>query len=289
MKFTHTSPRLDPKLDHIMPIIASMGAGVSVVDFDRDGWNDLYFTNSGEGSKNALYRNNGDGTFTDLASQMGVAELNSRENGVSMGAVWGDFDNDGFEDLLVYKWGRTELYKNNGGTSFTRLEDTGSPAWANVNAAVWLDFDRDGILDIFLGGYFRESLDLWNLPDSKMMPESFEYARNGGRKYLLRGLGNGKFEDATAVAGIESSRWALAVVRQTLMGMVSGFLSRTTMPSPSFPKSGRQAFRCCRRNERRRLFSEKRNECIFRRRSQRWPSIDLRFEYFRRRDIASGK
>ncbi|MBX3266352.1 MAG: CRTAC1 family protein [Acidobacteria bacterium] len=210
VKFTHTSPRLDPKLDHIMPIIASMGAGVSVVDFDRDGWNDLYFTNSGEGSKNALYRNNGDGTFTDLASQMGVAELNSRENGVSMGAVWGDFDNDGFEDLLVYKWGRTELYKNNGGTSFTRLEDTGFPAWANINTAVWLDFDRDGILDIFLGGYFRESLDLWNLPDSKMMPESFEYARNGGRKYLLRGLGNGKFEDATAVAGIESSRWALA-------------------------------------------------------------------------------
>ncbi|MBK9162713.1 MAG: CRTAC1 family protein [Acidobacteria bacterium] len=210
VEFKHTSPRLDQKLDHIMPIIASMGAGVSVVDFDRDGWNDLYFTNSGEGSQNALYRNNGDGTFTDVAAELGIADLNSRANGVSMGAVWGDFDNDGFEDLLVYKWGRTELYKNNGGKSFTRVEDTGFPAWANINTAIWLDFDRDGVLDIFLGGYFHQDLDLWNLPNTLMMPESFEYARNGGRKYLLRGLGNGKFGDVTTAAGIDTNRWALA-------------------------------------------------------------------------------
>src|SRR5262245_7109679 len=99
INFTHTAPTLDAKLNHIMPQIASMGAGVSVVDFDRDGWQDIYFTNSGEDSKNALYRNQGDGTFKDVAAEMGISDLNSRDTGVSMGAVWGDYDNDGYEDL----------------------------------------------------------------------------------------------------------------------------------------------------------------------------------------------
>ena len=62
---------------------------------------------------NALYRNNADGTFSDVAKDLGIADVNKKETGVSMGAVWGDFDNDGFEDLLVYKWGKTELFKNN--------------------------------------------------------------------------------------------------------------------------------------------------------------------------------
>ncbi len=208
--FTHSSPKLDPKLDHIMPIIAAMGAGVSIVDVDNDGWNDIYFTNSGEGSKNALYRNNSDGSFTNIAETLGIAAVNSREQGVSMGAVWGDYDNDGFEDLLIYKWGRTELFKNNGGTSFTRVEGSGFPEWANINTAAWLDYDRDGLLDVFLGGYFRDDIDLWALKDTLMMPESFEYAKNGGRKYLFKNLGNGKFEDVTREAGIDSTRWALA-------------------------------------------------------------------------------
>src|SRR5690554_2338059 len=86
VRFVHSAPTLDPRLDHIMPQIASMGAGVSVVDFDRDGWNDLYFTNSGEGSRNALYRNLGDGTFEDVAADLGIADVNQHGTGVSMGA-----------------------------------------------------------------------------------------------------------------------------------------------------------------------------------------------------------
>ena len=99
-----------------MPQIASMGAAVSVVDFDRDGWQDLYVTNSGEGSHNRLYRNRGDGTFEDVAGALGVADVNRSGTGVSMGSVWGDFDNDGFEDLFLYKWGRPELFRNDAGT-----------------------------------------------------------------------------------------------------------------------------------------------------------------------------
>lgn len=215
--FTHHAPTLDKKIDNIMPQIASMGAGVSVVDFDKDGWNDFYLTNSGEGSFNALYRNNGDGSFTDIAKDLGVADLNRKETGVSMGAVWGDFDNDGFEDLLLYKWGKTELFKNNQGKSFAVVA-VGFPNWANINSGIWFDYDRDGKLDIFLGGYFPENLNLWALDNTRIMPESFEYAKNGGRKYLYHNLGEGKFEEVSKQMGIDTNRWALAVGAADLTG-----------------------------------------------------------------------
>ena len=206
INFTHHPPQLDPKLDHIMPEIAAMGASVSVVDFDRDGWNDLYVTDSGEDMPNHLYHNNHDGTFTDVAAQMGVADLNQPGTGASMGAVWGDFDNDGYEDLLVYKWGRCELFHNDGGKDFTRVTDkAGLPAWANINSAIWLDYDRDGHLDLLLCGYYPEDVDLWHLKTTRIMPDSFEYAKNGGRKYLLRNRGDGTFEDVTEQIGLTAT------------------------------------------------------------------------------------
>src|SRR5215213_8284656 len=202
VNFTHKAPQLDPKLEHIMPQVASMGAAVAVADFDRDGWQDLYVTSSGEGSFNALYRNLGDGTFRDVAGEVGLADLNRKETGVSMGAVWGDYDNDGYEDLFVYKWGRPELFHNDGGRGFTRATEKASlPQWVNANSAVWLDYDRDGRLDLFVGGYYPESVDLWNLKDTRMMPESFEYAQNGGRKYLFHNLGGGSFEEVSEQVG----------------------------------------------------------------------------------------
>ncbi|MET0646065.1 MAG: CRTAC1 family protein [Pyrinomonadaceae bacterium] len=219
INFTHTAPRLDPKLEHIMPQVASMGAAVSVVDFDRDGWQDLYVTNSGEGSHNALFRNNGDGSFADVAAQVGVADMNHADTGVSMGSVWGDYDNDGFEDLFLYKWGRPELFHNDAGKGFTRVTDKANlPSWVNANTAIWFDYDRDGRLDLFLGGYYPEDVNLWRLKNTRMMPESFEYANNGGRKYLLKGRGDGSFEDVTTAAGINTRRWALASAAADLRG-----------------------------------------------------------------------
>jgi hypothetical protein len=219
ISFVHQSPKLDAKLDPILPEVASMGASVSIVDFDRDGWPDIYVTNSAIGSKNALYRNMHDGTFQDVAADMGVADVNQAGTGVSTGAVWGDFDNDGYEDLFLIKWGRPELFHNDQGRGFTRVtEQAGLPPWINANTAIWLDYDGDGLLDLFVGGYYAEDIDLWHLTTTRIMPESFEYARNGGRKYLFHNLGNGKFEEVSAKMGIASRRWALAAAAADLRG-----------------------------------------------------------------------
>jgi hypothetical protein len=217
--FKHESPVLDPKLAHIMPIVAGMGAGVSVVDFDRDGRLDLYAVTGKEGSLNRLYRNTGNGTFQDVASQLGVADLNRPGTGACMGAVWGDSDNDGFPDLFVYKWGKPELFHNQGGKGFQRVTDSaGLPQWVNANAACWLDYDRDGRLDLLIAGYWRDDLNLMKLDTTQVMPDSFEYAQNGGKKHLLRNRGDGTFEDVTKQAGIASTRWTLGVVAADLCG-----------------------------------------------------------------------
>ena len=217
--FRHRAPTLDARLAHIMPQVASMGAAVSVVDFDRDGWQDLYVTNSAVGSRNALYRNLGDGRFADVAGEMGVADVNAAATGVSMGAVWGDYDNDGYDDLFLFKWGRPELFHNDAGRGFTRAsEAAGLPAWINANTAVWFDHDGDGRLDLFVAGYYPDDVNLWRLSTTKVMPDSFEYATNGGRKYLFRNLGGGRFEEIARRVGLDSRRWTLAAAAADLRG-----------------------------------------------------------------------
>jgi len=151
--FKHTSPDLDAKLNNIAPQIASMGASVSVVDFDNDGWNDLYFTNSKTGSMNALYRNLHNGKFQEVANEMGIADLNEKGTGSSMGAVWADYDNDGYKDLLLYKWGKPELFHNIGGKKFENITvGSGLPTWVKSNFVILFDFNNDGLPEIFIGG-----------------------------------------------------------------------------------------------------------------------------------------
>jgi len=219
VSFTHKAPQLDAKLEHIMPQVASVGASVSVVDFDKDGWQDFYVTSSRKGTANALYKNMGDGTFSDVAEEMGVAKLNAPTQGASMGSVWGDFNNDGYEDLFVFRWGKQALFRNDEGEGFTEVSDRiDLPQWANINSAIWFDYDRDGHLDLFIGGYFNEQVDLWNLETTRIMPESFEYASNGGRKYLFHNNGDGTFTEVSREMGLESNRWALAVSSADVTG-----------------------------------------------------------------------
>jgi hypothetical protein len=210
--FVHQKPRLDARLDHIAPQVAAMGASVAVVDFDRDGWQDFYVTDSAPGSQNRLYRNRGDGSFVDVAPLVALADLNREGSGASMGSVWADIDNDGYEDVLVFKWGVPELFRNVQGERFEPLKETGLPEWANLGCATWLDYDRDGLVDLLLAGYWPDDVRLEQLAHTRIMPESFEYAKNGGRKWLLRNAGDFRFEDVTQELGLDSTRWTLAVI-----------------------------------------------------------------------------
>ncbi len=209
--FVHHRPLLDPKLDNVAPHVAAVGASVSVTDVNQDGRPDLYFTNSRFGYPNALYVADSSGRFHDRAAEAGVADLNQDGEGVSMGAVWGDYDNDGREDLLVYRYGYLSLFHNQGKLRFEDVtRAAGLHQWINSNGAIWLDYDRDGLLDLYVTAYYRADVDLWHLRSTKMMHDSFEFATNGGKNRLFHNLGGGRFEDVTDRMGVGTTRWTLA-------------------------------------------------------------------------------
>ncbi len=216
--FVHNRPTFDPKIAGVEPHVAALGASVSVTDFDGDGSPDLYFTNSRFGKLNALYRNRGDGSFEDVAGRAGLADLNRPGEGVSMGAVWGDFDNDGREDVLVYRYGYLALFRNVDGRRFEDITArAGLRRWVNSNGAIWLDYDRDGLLDLYVTAYFRD-IDLWHLATTKIMHNSFEFATNGGKNMLFHNVGGGRFEDVTDRTGVGSTRWTLAAASADFNG-----------------------------------------------------------------------
>lgn len=219
--FHHRAPELDPRLDPISPHVAGLGAAVSVADADADGHPDLYFVTGRFDEPNALYRNQGDGSFVDVAAEAGIADLNVAGEGASMGSVWGDIDNDGDEDLFVYRWGTQLLLENlTADTGELRFRDasagSGLDEWMNANGAVWFDYDRDGLLDLYIANYFRSDVDLWNLTSTRIMQESFEFANNGGRNRMFRNVGDLRFEDVTDELGVGSTRWTLAAAAADL-------------------------------------------------------------------------
>lgn len=220
--FVHRRPVVDERLHHILPQISSVGASVAVADFNKDGAPDFYLTNSDFGAPNALYVNDGSGQFTDKAAELGIAELNDEARGVSMGAVWGDINNNGYEDLLIYRWGQLSLFRNDGGRGFTDItEGSGLDAagWMNANTAVWLDYNGNGLLDLFVGGYFHERVNFWDLADTRIMPDSYEYATNGGRNYLFENQGDGRFREVAEETGLlETRRWTLAAAAGDISG-----------------------------------------------------------------------
>jgi hypothetical protein len=142
----------------------SMGPGVAMLDYDGDGDMDLYFTNSGpsdfytprEPLRNALYRNNSDGTFTDVTEQAGVP---GRDFGI--GVTTGDYNNDGRPDLFITNYGTNVLYRNNGDGTFTDVTGkAGLEAKGLWTAAVFFDMDRDGDEDLFVGHFVKYTKEL---------------------------------------------------------------------------------------------------------------------------------
>ncbi|MBK6941795.1 MAG: CRTAC1 family protein [Planctomycetes bacterium] len=212
IRFTHQKVQVDPKLAPIEPHVSGVGAATAIGDVDGDGWSDVLMTTSAFGAPSALFRNRRDGTFEDVAAAWGIDQLNSRDRGATMGALFSDVDNDGDEDLLVYKWGYPQLFLNDAHRRFVDATmDSGLGRWINSNSAAFLDYDRDGLLDLYVGGYFREEHVLWDLKSTRIMQSSFEFAENAGHNVLYRNLGGGKFEDVTARAGVDSTRWTFAI------------------------------------------------------------------------------
>ena len=244
IRFVHRMAKLDPRLANVEPHIVALGAAVSVTDFDGDGWRDLYFTNSRFRAANALYRNKGDGTFEDVGGTAGVADLNRPGEGVSMGSIWGDVDNDGREDLLVYRYGYLALLRNVDGRFEDVTQAAGLRHWINSNGAIWLDYDRDGLLDLYVTAYFRDDVDLWNVRTTRIMHNSFEFATNGGRNRLFRNTGAGKFEDVTERAGVGSTRWTLAAASADFNadGWPDIYLANDYGPEELFLNQGGQRF-----------------------------------------------
>ena len=142
----------------------SSGAGCAFLDYDNDGWMDIYLVNSGKCDfftpnpplRNALYKNNRDGTFTDVTEKAGVSG-----GGYGQGVAVGDYDGDGFPDMYVTQYGRSILYHNNGDGTFTDVTEkagVAAPGWAS--SAVWFDYDNDGRLDLFVGRFVDFSKEL---------------------------------------------------------------------------------------------------------------------------------
>ncbi len=187
----------------------ALGAAVAVADYDGDGFQDVFLTDSSLDGSNRLFRNRGDGTFTDVTTHAGVAGGNDELN-ASAAALWLDHDGDGHPDLLVVRFGTSLLYRNRGDGTF--LEVSGQVGLTskrqNSIAAISFDFDRDGDLDLFLGNYFQD-VNIFKPTRTNFFPESFETADNGGGVTVYRNDGASGFVEVTASAGLRLSGWTL--------------------------------------------------------------------------------
>jgi enediyne biosynthesis protein E4 len=213
LQFRHNSGAFGGKL-----LPETMGAGCAFLDYDADGWQDVLLVNGmdwpghkRERSTLRLYRNNRNGTFTDVTRAAGLdIEL------YGMGVAVGDWNNDGFPDLLVTCVGQNRLFRNTGKGTFVDVTKTSglSGRSAFSTSALWFDFDRDGLLDLFVCNYVRWSAehDVFCSADGKQKSYCTPEAYRGDTCWLFRNRGNGTFEDVTATSGIfDSSSKSLGV------------------------------------------------------------------------------
>jgi hypothetical protein len=184
----------------------TMGSGVVFLDVDTDGWQDVFLVNGtrlagqGNAASPALYRNNGDGTFSDITRAAGLlVEM------YGMGAAAADYDNDGRTDLYVTALGANRLFRNNGNLRFvdvTARAGVGDTGFST--SAAWFDYNRDGALDLFVANYVEWSpdTDLFCTLDGKAKSYCTPESYHGHSSTLYRSRGNGTFEDVTRVSGI---------------------------------------------------------------------------------------
>jgi hypothetical protein len=213
IQFRHNSGAYGGKL-----LPETLGSGCAFLDYDGDGWQDILLINGmdwpghkRERSTLKLYRNNRNGTFSDVTHRAGLdIEM------YGMGVAVGDYDNDGYPDILVTCVGQNVLFKNTGKGTFrdvTKASGLGGRQ-AFSTSALWFDFDRDGLLDLFVCNYVKWSPghDVFCSLDGKNKSYCTPEAYRGETCWLFHNLGNGKFEDVTPTSGIfDSSSKSLGV------------------------------------------------------------------------------
>ena len=230
----------------------TLGPGCAFLDYDNDGWMDIYLVNSGpcdfytpsKSLRNALYRNNRDGTFTDVTTKAGVSG-----NAYGMGVAVGDYDGDGFPDLYVTQYARSILYHNNGDGTFsdvTAKAGVAAPGWST--SAVWFDYDNDGRLDLFVCqfGNFSESHNPFcgNLLTGQRWyckPDVFDPLPC----WLFHNNGDGTFTDVSKTSGISQSlakAWGVVAADIDNDGWMDLFVGNDTVPNFLFANRGRGQF-----------------------------------------------
>lgn len=193
---------------NVMQGYARLGSAVAVADYDGDGYEDIFVTDSCARCKNHLYRNNGNFSFTDVAEQAGVADGND-DNDASTAALWFDYNNDGRPDLLVVRFGHSILYENQGKGRFRDVtRASGLGRYMNAIKAIAFDYDNDGYPDLFFGSYFQ-AVNIFHPSTPLFFPASFETANNGGGVTVFHNNRNGTFSDVTEQVGIHTTGWTL--------------------------------------------------------------------------------
>jgi hypothetical protein len=229
----------------------TMGPGVAFIDYDNDGWPDIFLVNGtnwpGQPSRHStpkLYHNNRNGTFTDVTHQAGL-DIDI----FGMGVAVGDYDNDGYDDIFITGLGQNRLFHNNGNGTFTdvtRKAGLFGPDEFSTSAA-WMDFDKDGQLDLVVGNYVQWSIagDLYCTLDGKSKsyctPESYK----GTSIRLWHNRGDGTFEDVTQKAGVgdpTSKTLGVAILDYDNDGWPDILLSNDTQPNKLYRNNGNGTF-----------------------------------------------
>jgi enediyne biosynthesis protein E4 len=228
----------------------TMGPGCAFLDYDNDGWMDIYLVNSGKcdfftperALRNALYRNNRNGTFTDVTERAGVGG-----GGYGQGVAVGDYDGDGFPDLYVTQYGRSILYHNNGDGTFTDVTEkagVAAPGWSS--SAVWFDYDNDGRLDLFVCRFvdFDKSKNRpcgANNQAEYCIPRLYQPMTS----WLFRNEGDGTFTDVSKSSGIASvlgKAWGVVATDINNDDRMDLFVSNDTVANFLFANRGNGRF-----------------------------------------------
>ena len=251
IRFRHTS---DAAKSYIPE---SMGGGVLLIDYDRDGWLDVYFTNAptvdmmqhGLNARSALYHNNHDGTFTDVTEKAGVGYPCA-----AMGGAVGDYNNDGWPDMYITCMGGNVLYRNNGNGSFTNVAaQSGVIDGRWSTGAAFADFDGDGNLDLMVANYV--DFDLQHLPQPgsastclyRSVPvQCGPHGLNGAGDALFRNNGDGTFSNVSKQTGTNDAQgyYGLGVLWGDFdgSGQPSLFVANDSTPNYLYHNLGKGQF-----------------------------------------------